>query len=125
MIIGTGIDIVLIARIEKIAQNSRFFTRVFTPGEIALFESSGKKIETIAGRFAAKEAILKSMGCGLCDLPLTGIELLRADTGQPTVSLAGAAHERAQTLGISRIHISISHDGGFAIAQAIAEGDQT
>ena len=123
MIVGTGIDIVQIARIEKISQNSRFFTRVFTPNENALFESSGKRIETIAGRFAAKEAILKALGCGLCDLPLTQIEVLRAPTGQPTVSLAGAANERAQTLHISRIHISISHDGGFAIAQPIAEGD--
>lgn len=123
MIIGTGIDVVEIARIQKLMQNNRFFTRVFTDSEMALFEACHFRLQTVAGRFAAKEAILKSLGLGLYDVPLTAIEVLRGESGQPYVALCGAAHERAQSLGVGRIHISISHDAGIAIAQAVAEGD--
>jgi len=123
MIKGIGIDIVEIARIQKAAQNKRFFTRVFSQGEITLFEACRYNISTIAGRFAAKEAVLKALGLGIHDVPLGCIGVLRTDAGQPTVSLTGAAQQRAQALGILRIHISISHDGGLAIAQAVAEGD--
>lgn len=123
MIFGIGIDIVKIDRIKRLMQNKRFFSRVFTAGEIALFEACHFRLETVAGRFAAKEAILKSLGLGLCDVPLSAIEVLRSKNGQPYVALCGAAHEHAQSLGVGRIHISISHDGGLAVAQAIAEGE--
>lgn len=122
MIIGTGIDIVEVARIGKAARNARFYARVFSPAEIELLEACRYNIQTVAGRFASKEAVLKALGRGLCDVPLTSIEVLRTEAGRPVVSLRGAARARAQALGVLSIHISISHDGGFAIAQAVAEG---
>ncbi len=123
MIAGTGIDIVEIERIKKLTQNNRFFTRVFTAGEMSLFEESRFRPETIAGRYACKEAVLKALGLGLCDIPLTNIEILKEQSGRPVVALCGAASEYAKSLNIKRIHITISHDGGYAIASAIAEGD--
>ncbi|MFA5676372.1 MAG: holo-ACP synthase [Christensenellales bacterium] len=123
MIIGTGIDIVEIERIKKLSQNNRFFTRVFSAGEMSLFEECRFRIETIAGRFACKEAVLKALGLGLCDIPLTNIEILKEQSGKPVAALCGAALDYAKSLDIKRIHISISHDGGLAIAFAVAEGD--
>jgi len=122
MIIGTGVDIVEVARIQKVADNKRFFTRVFSEAEISFFEECRYRANTVAGRFAAKEAVLKSLGLGIHDVPLRSIEILRTGEGRPFVSLSGAAQAHAQARGITNIHISISHDGGFAIAQAVAEG---
>lgn len=123
MIVGTGTDIVDIERIKKLSQNNRFFTRVFTAGEMSLFEECRFRIETIAGRFACKEAVLKALGLGLCDIPLTNIEILKEDSGKPVVALCGAASDYAKSLNVKQIHITISHDGGYAIAFAVAEGE--
>ena len=62
MIIGTGVDIVEIDRIAKAMKNERFLDRLFTKEEIALFEACRYRAETVAGRFAAKEAVLKALG---------------------------------------------------------------
>lgn len=123
MIIGTGVDIVEIERIAKAAQNERFLERLFTADEIALFESRRCRTETVAGRFAAKEAALKTLGCGLGDVPMRCIEVLCAPSGQPVMILTGAAFQKAQTLGIKHMHVSISHTARYAVAQVIAEGD--
>ncbi len=123
MILGTGLDIVQVTRIEKAARNKLFYTKNFTPGEIKLFESRPNAAETAAGNFAVKEAVLKCLGCGIFDMPLCDIEVLREDTGRPYVNLTGKAREKADELGIKRMHISISHTGGFAAGQAVAEGE--
>ena len=123
MIIGTGIDIVEIDRIAKAAGKERFLKRIYSEAEIAIFEACKYRTETLAGRFAAKEAVLKALGCGLGDMPMTCIEILRAPSCQPVISLSGAAREKAEKLGVRHMHVSISHSARYAVAQVIAEGD--
>lgn len=123
MIIGTGVDIVEIDRIAKAAKNERFFEKIFSEAEIALFEAGKYRMETVAGRFAAKEAVLKALGCGLGDIPMKDIETLRAPSGQPMTTLKGLAKQKADALGVKHMHISISHSERYAVAQAVAEGD--
>ena len=125
MIIGIGIDIVEIDRIAKAASKERFMERIYSDAEIAIFEACNYRMETVAGRFAAKEAVLKALGCGLGDMPMRCIEILRAPSGQPVVELSGAAKEKAEELGVKHMHISISHSARYAVAQIIAEGDAT
>lgn len=121
MIIGIGLDLVEIGRIEKAARISRFYTRNFTPKEIALFESKKYSVQTVAGNFAAKEAVLKCLGCGLFDMPLIDIEILRKESGQPYVVLHGKAKQTADSQGAAVIHLSITHIKTYAAAQAVAE----
>ncbi len=123
MIIGTGIDIVEIDRITKAASKERFIEKIYSDAEIAIFETCKYRMETVAGRFAAKEAVLKALGCGLGDIPMRCIEILRAPSGQPVIELSGAAKEKATELGVKHMHISISHSARYAVAQVIAEGD--
>ncbi len=123
MIIGTGIDIVEISRMERPTQNERFYTDFFSKDERELFDAQKYAAQTVAGRFAAKEAVLKALGLGLGDMPLSEISIIKLPSGQPEVKLKGAAKQKAEDLGVKRIHISISHDGGYAIAQAVAEGE--
>lgn len=123
MIIGIGIDIVEIARMDRPAQNERFYTDFFSDEEIAIFRACKYAAQTIAGRFAAKEAVLKALGLGLGGMPLREISIVRLPSGQPEVRLTGEAKQTAQRLGVRHIHISISHDGAYAIAQVVAEGE--
>ncbi len=125
MIIGTGVDIVEIERIAKAANNERFYDKIFSDAEMALFEACKYRMETVAGRFAVKEAVMKALGCGLGDVPMKDIETLRAPSGQPLLKLMGAAKQKADALGVKQIHISISHSQRYAVAQAVAEGDAT
>lgn len=123
MIIGTGVDIIEIDRISRVSKNDRFFTDCFSAEEIVLLESCKYSVSTVAGRFAAKEAVLKALGCGIFDLPLRDISVMRAPSGQPVVTLTGKAEQKAKEMGISKIHVSISHDLTKAIAMAVAEGE--
>jgi len=123
MILGTGIDIVEIDRITKAAGKERFMEKIFSDAEMAIFEACRYRMETVAGRFAAKEAVLKALGYGLGDMPMRCIEVLRAPSGQPVIELTGEAQKKAGEMGVKRLHISISHSARYAVAQAIAEGD--
>lgn len=122
-IIGTGIDIVEISRIGRaIARNPRFLARVFTSDEVDYFLKTGNRTYNIAGTFAAKEAVLKSLGTGLRDMGWKDIEITRNSLGKPSVILHGNAKALASDAGIMHIHISISHEREHAIAGAVAEG---
>jgi holo-[acyl-carrier protein] synthase len=123
MILGIGIDIVEIARMGRPSQNARFYTDFFSDEELEIFKACKYAAQTVAGRFAAKEAILKALGLGLGDMPLREISIARLPSGRPEVRLTGAAKQKAEELGARRIHISIAHDGAYAVAQAVAEGD--
>ena len=123
MLAGIGIDIVDIARIERAGRNKLFYTRNFTQDEIAMLEASMQSAQRAAGNFAAKEAVLKALGCGIFDMPLTDIEVLRYPSGKPYVTLHGKAKQKADELMVTRVHISISHTAELAAAEAIAEGD--
>lgn len=123
MILGTGVDIVEIGRIAKAAKNERFLEKLFAPDELEIFKASGYRMETVAGRFAAKEAVLKALGCGLSDIPMRDIAVNRAPSGQPVIALTGVARQKAALCGVTRVHISISHSERYAVACAVAEGE--
>jgi holo-[acyl-carrier protein] synthase len=125
-IVGHGIDIVEVARMKKLADDhgQHFLDRVFTPAEQAYCAKSSKRCyEHLAGRFAAKEAVLKVLGTGWRGgIAWTDIEILNESTGQPKITLTGECLRIATEMGISRWHISISHIETHATASAIGEG---
>lgn len=98
----------------------RFTTRVLTPAEMAYVRG---RPETMAGRWAAKEAVSKVLGLGVRGIGWRDIEIERLPTGQPAVKLLGRAAVRAEQLGMGRIALSISHEAEFAVA--IAYGTRT
>ncbi len=122
-IIAHGIDLVDCPRIEDMLNRhgERFLDRVFTPAEQAYAEANKNKTEKLAGRFAAKEAVLKLMGTGWRGkIAWTDIEIVNNAAGQPEVTLSGEVKELAEKLGIKRISISITHTANFVIASAVA-----
>lgn len=122
-IIAHGIDLVDFPRIEQMMQRhgERFLKRVFTHVEQAYAEASRNSVEKLAGRFAAKEAILKLMGTGWRGkIAWTDIEITNNASGQPEVTLRGEVKDIADRLGIGHISISITHTANFAIASAVA-----
>ena len=125
-IIGHGVDIVDKQRIAQLLEEhgERFEARCFTEAELAYAEGNGRrKMEHLAGRFAAKEAILKVLGTGLTrGIKWTDAEVRRKDSGQPVVALHGRAAEIADELGIDEWWISISHIESHAVASAIGVG---
>jgi holo-[acyl-carrier protein] synthase len=122
-ILGHGIDIVEIARIKNLVEEhgQRFLDRCFTPAEQAYCAKSDKRyFEHLAGRFAAKEAVLKVLGTGWRGgIAWTDIEVLKEPSGQPKIALTGECAKIAKELGIARWHISISHIETHATASAI------
>jgi len=120
MIKGLGVDIVEIKRIEAaVNRNERFLTKLFSEDERAYFESSGKRMETVAGNFAAKEAVAKVFGTGIRNFNWVDIEVLRDDMGKPYVRLKDEAKKLSDQLGIIKIEVSISHCKEYAVANAI------
>ena len=122
-ILAHGIDLVDCPRIEEMISrhSERFIDRVFTKAEQAYAEANRNKVEKLAGRFAAKEAVLKLMGTGWRGkIAWTDIEVKNNEMGRPEVTLAGQVKEIAEKLGIEHISISITHTANFAIASAIA-----
>ena len=122
-IVAHGIDLVDCPRIEKmVAQHGQRFTdRVFTAAEQSYAKKNKNSIEKYAGRFAAKEAVLKLMGTGWRGkIAWTDIEIINNSVGQPEVTLTGEVKKIAERLGISHISVSITHTANFAIASAVA-----
>jgi holo-[acyl-carrier protein] synthase len=123
MIIAHGIDLVDFPRIEEMINRhkERFINRIFTAAEQAYADSNKNRIEKYAGRFAAKEAILKLMGTGWRGkIAWTDIEVINNPSGQPHVNLYGEVKKIAENLAITQISISITHTANFAIASAVA-----
>jgi holo-[acyl-carrier protein] synthase len=122
-IIAHGIDLVDCPRIEEMVNrhDRRFVDRVFTAAEQAYADANKDRIEKLAGRFAAKEAILKLMGTGWRGkIAWTDIEVVNNAMGQPEVTLVGEVKKIADGLGITHISVSITHTANFAIASAVA-----
>jgi holo-[acyl-carrier protein] synthase len=125
IIIGHGIDIIAVRRIaDLIACHAEDFLEAsFTPNERKEVESPEMAIAFFAGRFAAKEAVAKALGTGFIgDIAWTDVEILRQPMGAPSVHLSKGALVLAQSLGVTRWLVSISHDECHAIASAIALG---
>jgi holo-[acyl-carrier protein] synthase len=122
-IVAHGIDLVDCPRIEGMVgeHGERFVNRVFTAAEQAYAEANKDRIEKLAGRFAAKEAVLKLMGTGWRGkIAWTDIEVVNNKAGQPEVNLCGEVRKIAERLGIRHISVSITHTANFAIASAVA-----
>lgn len=121
MILGVGVDTVKISRVKKSCENSHFQERVFTTGEIDQFDSA--KVRA-ASDFAGKEAVAKVFGTGFSGCEPGEIEILRNDKGAPYVNLYGGAKKIAESMGITRIKISITNTAGIATAFAIGSDEQ-
>lgn len=121
MIIGIGTDLVEIDRVVKAAERESFLTRVYTEKERELI---AQKAVRAATGFAAKEAVVKAMGCGFTGIRPMEIEILRNGAGQPMVRLHGNAKEKADALGIRHIALSLSDTETYAYAYALCEGEE-
>ena len=121
MIIGVGTDIIEIQRVNGVIErNKRFLEKTFTGLEIEMFKAKAMKVETIAGNFAAKEAISKAVGSGFRDFSFKDIEVLRDELGKPIVNLSEKVINKIGSENI-KINLSISHNKSSAIAFAILE----
>ena len=124
IIIGCGVDIIEIDRIAKALQKQKFIERVYTDQEQQLLRL--RSAQSWAARFAAKEAVMKALGCGWNHgVRFTDIEILREESGKPAVNLFGQAQKIAQSLKVTGIHISLSHNRSTAVAFALCVGEGT
>lgn len=121
--IGIGLDLCEIARMERLLEkNDAFLRRYFTPSEQAYILGRGKAAaQSMAGIFAAKEALFKALGTGLGALPLTDISVERTEKGRPFYALTGIAAETFEALGATRALLSLTHEAGVAAAVAVIE----
>ena len=124
MIIGTGVDIAEVDRIEAAIRRrgQPFLNRIYTPAEIAYCERHRDKFERYAARFAAKEAAMKALGIGWGrGVRWLDFEVTRQSGGRPTLTLTGRAKEFADRFHVRGISLSITHSGNIALAQVIFE----
>ena len=125
MILGVGVDIVEVVRIERsIARHGdHFLQRVFTEGEIAYCSKVKSPGPNYAARFAAKEAVSKAFGVGIgAQLGWLEIEVCRKENGAPFIELRRGSAEFARIRGARAIHLSLSHTAAYAVAQVVIEG---
>lgn len=116
MIIGTGVDLVDLARFEaEITKTPKLLERLFHPVE------RGYAVRQLAGSFAAKEAMVKALGSPE-GLSWQEISVVRDSLGKPWVHAEGGSARRLNEAGVAKLHLSISHDGGMLTAYVIAEG---
>ncbi len=124
MIIGTGVDIIEISRLQAaITRNDiRFIRRVFTVNEQAYCDARHPREIHYAGRFAAKEAALKALGTGWAGgMKWTEVEVEVLSSGAPQLKLHGEALARCQLLNVTHMHLSISHCQQYAVAMVVME----
>ena len=123
---GVGLDIIRIERIKGVYSRrpERFLQRIFTDKERSALLEKKNMIPSLATRFATKEAVSKALGCGIGAISWREIEISAAPGGKPVVSLTGKAAAWAEEHGIEVVHISMSHDGLYAAATAVAEGSR-
>jgi holo-[acyl-carrier protein] synthase len=126
MIVGTGVDITEVDRIEAAVKRfgDRFLKRVFTPAEVSYCMGKPNAAERLAARFAAKEAGMKAIGTGLRGgVTWQDVEVFRLPGQRPVLKFSGKAAEFAARLGCKRTHLSLSHTADQAIAHVILESD--
>ncbi|MDQ4006006.1 MAG: holo-ACP synthase [Actinomycetota bacterium] len=122
-IVGIGVDVVEVDRVRGILdRRPGFGERVFTPEEVARCNDAADPPQCLAARWAAREAAVKALG-GVPRLAYTDITVEVGDEGSPTLTLSGAARERADELGADRVLVSLSHERSLAAAFCIAVGD--
>ena len=120
-IVGIGIDVVPVARFaEALERSPRLAERLFTATERVTLSGAPRTAESLAARFAAKEALAKALGAG-GGMAWTDAEIVVDDAGRPSITVCGTVAARADSLGVTGWHVSMSHDGGIAAATVIAE----
>jgi holo-[acyl-carrier protein] synthase len=126
--LSVGTDLVEVARVVRVIDRhgARFLQRVFTPAELAAC-GAGKpgavlRVESLAARWAAKEAAAKALGTGIGHVAWQEIEVLQDDAGCPSLRLHGRAAALAAERGLARWALSLAHDGGLALAFVVAAG---
>lgn len=119
-IFGIGVDLCHIPRMERALP--RIALRSFSPAELRRARATARAAEFLAGRWAAKEALLKALGTGISGfLPMKSITIGSARSGEPVIRLPRAAAARLRAIGAGRMHLSISHAGDYAMAAVIVE----
>ena len=125
-VLGTGVDVVLISRIERSLDRygDRFVARVYTSGEKKYCAAKKRgSAQAYAVRFAAKEAVAKALGIGIRrGINFKDIEVVLDDLGKPSIELHGGAAEAATERGVDRVHLALSHESDWAVAYALVEG---
>ncbi|MDD5728805.1 MAG: holo-ACP synthase [Victivallales bacterium] len=126
MIVGIGNDIIKIERMQRLfdRRQQHFVERIFTESEIAEAARRHNQLEYYAGRWAAKEALSKALGCGIgkyCSW--RDICILNGESGRPVMTLSGNGAAQARNLNASAIHVSISHEREYACATVILEAE--
>jgi len=124
VILGLGMDLCEIDRIQRLLENDRdrFVRRIYTQGEAAYCAARRKPPAHFAARFAAKEAFLKALGKGW-RLGWTQVEVVRGSSGKPDLFLTGKAAEAAARRGVRRIHLALTHTRETAAAVVVLEGE--
>jgi holo-[acyl-carrier protein] synthase len=116
VIVGIGVDVVRIERIDAaLKRTPRLALRLFAESERDL------PVASLAARFAAKEATAKALGAP-CGLSWTDVEIRQDQSGRPELAVTGTVEQAARMLGVSRWHLSLSHDAGLSVAMVVAEG---
>ena len=124
MIVGSGIDLAEIGRIQQSVERygGRFLDRVYTTAEQAYCLSKRKSAESLAARFAAKEAAAKALGTGISHgVSWREIEVVREPSGRPTLQFHGRAAQIAARFGVARAALSITHTADLAMASVVLE----
>jgi len=118
-LLRTGIDLIEVSRLETLdpAIRERFLKRVYTAAEL---DDCRGIFASLAGRFAAKEAVAKALGCGIGPVTWKEIEIRRGERGEPMLELHGKARQIAADQGLGSWSISISHSRDYAVAMAVA-----
>jgi holo-[acyl-carrier protein] synthase len=122
VILGIGIDAVEIRRLEKWAEDQKMLDRFFDPREIVVLKERGRGMtESLACRFAAKEAFGKALGTGLAGIVLKDIMVANPANKRPELSLKGSALLALRARGAARAHVSLTHEGNMALAMVVLE----
>jgi holo-[acyl-carrier protein] synthase len=121
MKLATGVDLIEIGRVQDVIarHGKHYLDRIYTPAEL---DYCGKRAESLAGRFAAKEAVAKALGSGIGDVTWKEIEVLGDEQNAPTLTLHGAAERKAKELGLTTWSVSISHSQSHSVAFVVAIG---
>ena len=123
VIIGVGIDVVLVERFAKALQRTPMLgERLFTESERLTPSGNPRSAESLAARFAAKEAVAKALGAP-GGMLWHDCEVVADSDGRPWLTVSGSVKAAGAKLGVRRWHLSLSHDGGIASAMVIAEGE--
>jgi len=124
-VIGLGIDILEVARIENIIKkgDNNFINRVFTSGEIEYCEGKKKSAESFAVRFSAKEAFIKAVESNY-NIPYRDIEVIKKESKKPAIVLSGVAQKAAEEKYVTEIMLSLSHEKNYVVANIILKGGE-